>query len=146
MDPKEKRIYVVVAQRVEAEPGLVVQPDGRQMAQVGHVLRRLGMVMSFNGMLRFNGKKLTREMVILGTQYQDTTTIVLSCRDSWELAHVESLLVKGKVEHVFFEDTNTAAYGASAVITALATFPVSREEIEGILDYLPLWGSERHLK
>jgi hypothetical protein len=65
-------------------------------------------------------------------------TIVLAARDSAEFLHVYELLQRNKVKFSVFEDENEE-YGEGKVPTALATYPVERAEVEGILDYLPRW-------
>jgi hypothetical protein len=68
------------------------------------------------------------------------TTIILSCRDSYELNHIKNLLYyKTDVLFKTFKDTNPEVYGAGEVLTALATMPTTPEQVMGILDYLPLW-------
>jgi hypothetical protein len=120
---EEKRIYVVVAGTVQvpASRRSVVQPLGRQIAQACHAI----------GLYRYHDPVL----------YTPITTIVLQARDSAELKHVHDLLLKRKIQRFSFMDTNTEAYGPGEVMTAFCTEPVIRKKIQGILDYLPLWGA-----
>ena len=75
---------------------------------------------------------------------QPTTTIILEARDSFELRHVFDLLQNNDVPVYGFMDTEQPDYGSldAFVMTAIATEPVTREDVEGMLDYLPLWGSQ----
>ena len=131
----EKRIYAVVAETVYCyDKGDVTQIPGRLAAQAVHAVSRMKM----------------HQIVGLSTKLQQArakeaiTTIILAVRDSNELRHVQRLLEKANIEHYTFEDTNIPVYGedcgsAREVTTALATIPVVPEEVEDILDYLPLW-------
>jgi len=117
------RIYAVVAGTVQVAKGKIVQPPGRQIAQVAHVVSKL----------RFS-------MQNEDSRFKPITTIVLQARDSNELAHVQMLLLKNKHKVSAFFDTNEPVYGFELVMTAIAVY-TSKEKTVGILDYLPLWGS-----
>src|SRR5271166_1618101 len=173
----EKIIYVVVAETVQHPltstiignrlvrlSGIpfgnktrdIVQIPGRMAAQACHAVRRMGHAMvidSVRELLDFNGivslKKLKQAIRALGSLvvYEPITTIILSCRDSFELEHTYNLLRDhAGVLAYKFEDTNAGVYCADCtqpcsgeVTTAFATVPVDKQEVQGYLDYLPLW-------
>ena len=118
----EKRIYVVVAASIEGQNGKVIQPPGRQVAQVAHVVSKLRFFEAQNKSL-----------------WTPITTIVLQARDAAELGHVYNLLFEKKIIPILFSDTNPE-YGQGSYATAICTPPVFKERVVGILDYLPLWG------
>ena len=128
----EKRIYAIVAASIEGKNGKVVQPLGRQVAQVAHVVSKL----------RFQeaAKPIREEEHITHRLFEPITTIVLQARDAAELEHVFNLLRKKKIFVTLFSDTNPE-YGPGSYVTAICTHPVFKSQVEGILDYLPLWGS-----
>ena len=79
--------------------------------------------------------------IVLGSNFEPMTTIILQARDSAELQHAFVLLHKKKLNPVVFSDSNDFAYGpGSYVVTAVAVF-ATKKQIENILDYLPLWGA-----
>jgi len=131
---EDKRIYVVLPAVVEvAGKQWVAQPPGRQIAQACHVSAKL----------RHERGLTTHKAPLMGRQpvYEDITTIILAARDSHEMMHVFQLLEKRKLFSTFFSDQNPEAYGSDfRPITALATL-ARPAQVEGILDYLPLWGS-----
>jgi hypothetical protein len=112
----------------------VLQPDGRQIAQACHATARM------MGHLTHRFYQYAAQAKRPWPELGPLTRIVLSTRDSFELEHTWALL-KGAGIHVFeFEDTNEEAYGAGvAVRTAIATEPVTTDQVAGIIDYLPLW-------
>jgi hypothetical protein len=118
----EKRIYVVVAATVKTLKGVITQPVGRQVAQACHAVSKLRLA---PWMAKYGGP---------------VTTIVLQARDSAELHHVYQLAEKAKLRPVSFNDENKAVYGEWDPSTAFA-FLSTRPEIDGIADYLPIWGS-----
>lgn len=131
----EKRIYTVVAETVDTFNGPIVQIPGRIAAQAVHAVSRMKMHRMISETKRQNltseaWKKIAEESI---------TTIILACRDNRELAHIEGLLSKGRIEHYKFFDVNEDVYGEGRICTALATIPILPERTEGILDYLPLW-------
>ena len=130
--PDGRRIYVVVAEEVDTPGGPVRQAPGRMCAQACHAVGRLRM-------WSLLGHRMTKQrMEELADA--ETTTIVLSCRDSKELRHVRRLMEEAGVAHYVFADTNPAVYGTGEKVpTALATATVEPGRVEGILDYLPLW-------
>lgn len=160
MTSEEKRIYVVVADTVQhptsylsqtlrrhADTRDVVQPAGRQIAQACHAVRRMGHSMVIRAVLGLfthppKTFKAAKEAIaaISHLSYCPITTIILSCRDSFELEHCHKLLrdVAG-IEAFKFNDTNSDAYGLGEVTTAFATMPVEPSKVVGALDYLPLW-------
>lgn len=164
MASEEKRIYVVVANTVQhplqrGERGWsriprdtrdIVQPAGRQIAQACHAVRRMGHSMVIRAVLGLftnwkRGHHLShlRSAISFKINYEPITTIVLSCRDSFELEHVYNLLRdQVGVEAFKFNDTNPDAYGEGEVVTAFATVPVESYKMVGVLDYLPLWSPE----
>ena len=122
---EEKRIYVVVAATVQTLPGgkgTVIQPYGRQIAQACHVVSKL----------RFYND--------LHDEFIPVTTIILQGRDSNELLHVHQLSLKARLRPVTFADENPEVYGNCRPITAIA-FLATKHQAEGIVDYIPLWGS-----
>jgi hypothetical protein len=132
----ENRIYAVVAGTIQTGvPGSrlknVVQPLGRQVAQVAHVVSKLRHYMALDIDPGAYDKK----------QFEPVTTIVLQARDSKELVHVADLLHKRKVEVTLFMDDNPE-YGSGRFTTAICTEPVEPKRVQGILDYLPLWGAQ----
>jgi hypothetical protein len=149
----EKRIYVVVADTVSiplptvtATPPndqfprvgdywkVIKQPLGRQIAQAAHVTSKVRFAMEHGP-----GRK--------SKEFKAITTIVLAARDSHELAHLYKLLEAEEIPFEEFQDDNSEAYGPNVKIrTAIATHPVEPVDVQGILDYLPLWGSGRHIK
>jgi hypothetical protein len=130
----------------------IVQPAGRQAMQVGHVrgmveheliMQDLVKLMAMkvrvdktSGVAQTVPKKNLRSLL----PYHAITGIVKSCRDSFELLHVKSLLKKANIRYFEFHDTQETLY--EDVVTALATEPVTPFAVAGILDYLPLWGAE----
>jgi hypothetical protein len=131
----EQRIYVAVAGTIQVpvasikhndrwlpnlQKGLktVIQPAGRQIAQACHVVSKL----------RHNTSL---------TDFVPITTIILQARDSNEMLHVYRLLVKRKLNPVIFSDDNPE-YGPGSWPTAVAVFS-TKKQVDGILDYLPLW-------
>ena len=163
MAGEEKRIYVVVANTVQhplydLRSGLkrgsltrsIVQVPGRQIAQACHAVRRMGHSMTIRmvlGLFKHPPRtfKAAKEAIaaIAHLSYEPITTIILSCRDSFELEHCYNLLrdVAG-VEAYKFHDTNPEVYGDGDVVTAFATVPVTASSMVGIIDYLPLWSPE----
>lgn len=136
----EKRIYVVVAETVQADSGhsdfyndVVVQPAGRIAAQVGHVV----------------SKMRTLRLVGFDEYWKPITTIILSVKNSKEMDHIQHVLGLGSVAYESFLDENDEygwkynAHGIASteasVVTALCTHPIEPSEREGLLDHLPLW-------
>jgi len=163
MTGEEKIIYVVVANTVQhplvscgrGEKSLrtpatrtIEQIAGRQIAQACHAVRRMGHSMVIRAVLSLftnwkRGLSHLRSAISLKINYEPITTIILSCRDSFELEHTYNLLrdVAG-IEAFKFNDTNPAVYGEGEVTTAFATVPVLKHQITGAIDYLPLWSPQ----
>lgn len=124
------RIYVAVAGTVQVPAGRprrsVEQPPGRQIAQACHVVSKLR-IHIHNG--------VTQE------GFEPITTIILQARDSAELRHVQSLLLKKKLNAVPFFDTNPDAYGAGETVMTAVAVLATKKQLENIMDYLPLWGA-----
>lgn len=128
-DRGEKRLYVVVAGTVQVPastaPGrgerTVVQPWGRQAAQACHVVSKVR-IKTYNGTESF----------------EPITTIILQARDSAELRHIATLFHKKKIIYSTFLDSNPD-YGPGFALTALSTWPIYKDQIVGVCDYLPLW-------
>jgi hypothetical protein len=143
---EEKRIYAVAAETISTPQGTVVQVPGRMSAQLGHALSRMRMhrmtdfAMSWVGLRRVkNGfRNDMREFAD-----EAITTIHKSCRDSLELDHVMRLLNRHHIPYFEFRDENPDVYGPGRFITAIATVPVRKRQVEGVLDYLPLFGAGR---
>jgi peptidyl-tRNA hydrolase len=131
-----KRIYAVVALSVDTPVGTVVQVPGRMAAQAVHAVSRMKMHRLLDAKTRGATTKKLRQIANEGI-----TTIVLACRDTRELRHIAFLLSKARIKHHWFEDVNPEVYGSGAWQTALATGPVHRGTVEGILDYLPLFAA-----
>lgn len=130
----QKRIYAIVASTVDGAAGKVAQAPGRMAAQAVHAASRMKMHRLLDARARGVSAKRLRRIA-----NEATTTIILACRDSQELRHVALLLRKARIKHYAFEDTNPGVYGAGEYETALATVPVFKDKISGILDYLPLF-------
>src|SRR5271166_1048064 len=171
----EKIIYVVVAETVQHPltstiignrlvrlSGVpfgnkthdIVQIPGRMAAQACHAVRRMehdrvltGVRDLLHGVTSFKKLKQASQSLRNSILYVPTTTIILSCRDSFELEHTYNLLRDhAGVLAYKFEDTNAGVYCADCtqpcsgeVTTAFATVPVDKQEVQGYLDYLPLW-------
>ena len=154
MKNMERRIYAVCAETVDTPTRRgVVQIPGRMSAQFSHATSKMKM----HRMLSLVEKEVNsgRDMTgpngdlapILETMEkiadEKITTINLSCRDSKELGHVMGLLHDARIKWHGFWDENPEVYGPGAVLTAIATYPVKPSQVEGILDYLPLWDPEK---
>lgn len=123
----------------------IVQPAGRQAAQVGHaramvehelVMRDLTKVLY--GTVKRSGNSTRFSTAIRDVvPYHAITGIVLQARDSFELIHVGKLLKAAGIKYFEFHDSQEDLY--EDVVTALSTEPVTPFAIAGILDYLPLW-------
>lgn len=167
---EDKRIYVAVAGTIQVpaasyihnnksvpnyQKGLktVVQPVGRQIAQACHVvskLRILQFIQNLKETLRavfeavkdLDVKHALAEIgfAIESLKFNPETTIILQVRDSAEMQHVHFLLFKKKLNPIFFSDDNPE-YGPGSWPTAVAVF-ATKKQVEGILDYLPLWGRD----
>lgn len=117
---EEKRIYAIVS----ATTGKVVQPAGRQVAQVAHVVSKLRLLQDKRPKFRV---------------FHPVTTIVLQARDIPELHHIIKLANRANLMPAAFLDHNPQAYGTeSNVLTAVAYYATMAENVA---DYLPLWGS-----
>lgn len=131
----EKRIYVIVAETVQPDVGFsVAQPAGRIAAQVGHVVSKTRLRIAFR----------TSNLM-----FEPITTIVLAVKNTVELEHMHHVLRLASIDHDFFEDTNEEVYGYDPILngpvqvtTALATIPIERKRLEGLIDHLPLYTPE----
>lgn len=129
------------------ETRVIRQVPGRMAAQAAHAVSKVRHYMLRREVLRANrvmqqSKSKKPEMWFKSDMlfFHPITTIILSCRDSFELHHVKTLLRKyTNLEIEVFKDTNPEVYGEGEVITALATHPTEPGMVAGILDYLPLW-------
>lgn len=149
----EQRIYVAVAGTIQVpvNPGshkpplrTVIQPAGRQIAQACHVVSKLRHGTEIWG-CRLTGNHCDSlgPGGFLGhtcgkIEFEPITTIILQARDSAEMYHVHYLLVRKKLKPVIFSDTNPE-YGPGDWPTAVAVF-ATKKQVQGALDYLPLWG------
>lgn len=135
------RIYVVTTETVQTpEKGTVEQGYGRMAAQAGHAVSRMKMHLIVDAVKYGKSKPDIPGLKVLADTA--TTLIIKSCRDSLELQHVIFLLEKAGIRYFDFKDENRLAYGEGKFITALSTLPMPPEEVEGVLDYLPLFASE----
>jgi hypothetical protein len=124
------------------------QVPGRMAAQAAHAVSKVRHFMIRDEVLRAD--RIARKLKSNEHWFKSDmlfffpiTTIILSCRDSYELNHIKNLLYyKTDVLFKTFKDTNPEVYGAGEVMTALATMPTMPEQVNGILDYLPLWTPE----
>lgn len=150
----DARIYSVVAASVQTHLGetkegfaqltpdskTVIQPYGRMTAQHGHVVSKMRVKMAMEMIYARNGKRPGITLPDYSVTWEGITTIVKVCRDSLEMAHVKDLLEEADLEVEEFFDTNPE-YGPEhsvQVRTAICTWPVYKENVMGILDYLPL--------
>lgn len=131
----ELRIYVAVAGTVQVPADRprrsVIQPAGRQIAQACHVVSKL----------RHERSDKFQEGRFGDPEFEPITTIILQARDSAELRHVQTLLLKKKLRAVPFFDTNPDAYGAGETVMTAVAVLATKQQVEHILDYLPLWGA-----
>lgn len=124
---------------------IIRQVPGRMAAQAAHAVSKVRHFMLRSEVLRAErvaAKSKSKERWFKSDMlfFHPITTIILSCRDSFELHHVHQLLRKYvAAEFETFADTNPEVYGEGKVMTALATHPVEPGQVSGILDYLPLW-------
>jgi hypothetical protein len=127
------------------ETRIIRQVPGRMAAQAAHAVSKVRHFMLRSEVLRAErvaSKSKSKERWFKSDMlfFHPITTIILSCRDSFELHHVKQLFNKYvAANYEVFKDTNPEVYGEGEVITALATHPVAPGEVAGILDYLPLW-------
>lgn len=146
---KDLRIYVVVAETVQADGFWIVNQEcGRNAAQVGHVVSKMRTALALKETyetLRLAGytaaedvlERFQEELVF---ELEPVTTIVKCARDSREMGHVLHLLQKAKVGYDTFYDTNPEVYGTpEKLLTAITTGIVYPSDVVGITDYLPLW-------
>ena len=137
---EEKRIYAVVAEKVSTPTkGEVIQVPGRMAAQAVHAVSRMKMNFLFGPYLGKANKKAMAEAQRVANE--STTLIIKSCRDTKELLHTVNLVANAKISACMFCDHNEEVYGpapATGIYTAFATVPVTKEQVAGILDYLPL--------
>jgi hypothetical protein len=141
----EKIIYAVAALTIDTPTRKgIVQVPGRMSAQFGHAVSRMRMhrMAAFATSAAASGYRRVFQSQLLKMADEAITTIHLECRDSKELAHVANLLRQRRVKFYEFEDRNPGVYGPGQFTTALATFPVFKRQVEGILDYLPLFAKD----
>lgn len=164
----EKRIYCVVAETVQApllrvqvsdlgetlvdteQTRTIIQPAGRLVAQAAHVVSKTRVLMERHFMkfeLTSGAARVKQHLQRLAQTVEPITTIILAARDSRELFHVQNLLELEQIPVFSFDDTNPV-YGTDNeghllhVTTAIATQPVTKADVFGILDYLPLWSPQ----
>lgn len=152
----DRRIYCVVATTVQRPTGLSTcveegmwslrQPAGRLAAQAAHAVSLARMALVKRWVLD-NIEAATRALandLNWCMLTRPITTIILGARDSFELIHVANLLEHDKIPVHKFIDSNQPDYGDIdiSIMTAIATEPVRPEDVDGILDYLPLWRPE----
>lgn len=122
----------------------IEQVPGRAVAQGEHAVSKVRHMMLREEIHRATAvaaKNNRKEVWYLGQKlmYFPITTINLLARDSYELYHVRGLLNAAGIKYQVFLDENPPVYGEGKVFTAIATHPVSPDEVAGITDYLPLW-------
>jgi hypothetical protein len=123
---EETRIYAVVAATIQTSQH-VIQPPGRQIAQVAHAVSKLRHC-HLRDIKGFMGK------------FEPMTTIVLACRDSAELIHVYQLAQRAKLKTAVFADQNLPAYGSLGWYhTAVAYYATKSQHEKALLNYLKLW-------
>lgn len=128
----EPRIYVVLPAKVEVGDGKIVhQIPGRLIAQACHVVSKLRLEMA----------QKEHAACLSYISNRPITTIILSCRDTREMLHVFTLLTGVNRQPTLFADENPEVYGDAKPITAMAVKAIPKI-VEGILDYLPLWGAQ----
>jgi peptidyl-tRNA hydrolase len=149
---EEKRIYVVVAETVDAPIGVVTQVCGRIAAQCAHVVSKMQVHRVSSLDLQKVRLQLALEaiatLVELCTsiklkrthELEPCTTIVLAVKDSRELAHIAALLTEFGHQRFEFIDSNPDVYGdGGAIRTAVCTLPVYKAEVELIFGGLHCW-------
>ncbi len=168
-----KRIYCVVAQTVQWPIGVkevrepkagftrtalyrmegqnsINQPPGRLIAQASHAISLVSINIARKWVKllaeKKNGLERVTDDALFDALAQPITKIILEARDSFELLHTKALLDEREIPNYAFEDSNQIDYGNTqvSVTTAIATEPVSAEEVAGILDYLPLWSPKEY--
>jgi hypothetical protein len=120
----------------------ISQPAGRLVAQTAHAVSKVRHMMVKDEFHQAISHAKKDEVWFHGQalMFFPITTIVLAARDSFELKHVRDLLAKADIKFAAFWDTNPDAYGDDGeVLTAVATYPVEKNDVIGVLDYLPLW-------
>src|SRR5271157_2703386 len=138
MKPTDKflgmRVYVVVPGTVQTpikiikNPGQekliagrfentrdIVQPDGRQAMQIGHVRGMVEHHLILTAIAALRGKRKINPVTV---PYNAITGIAKGCRDSFELIHVKNLLEAANIRYFEFRDTQEGLY--EDVVTALA--------------------------
>ena len=118
----------------------MIQIPGRMAAQAIHAVSRMKMHFLLEKTNHFR-KTINAMMEAKRVADESITTILLSCRDTKELLHVVELLAKARISACVFCDHNEEVYGpapATGIYTAVSTVPVTKEQVVGILDYLPL--------
>jgi hypothetical protein len=122
----------------------IEQVPGRALTQGEHAVGKVRHMMVRDEIHRAHevAAKNKRDKVwYLGQKimYHPITTINLMARDSYELYHIRGLLNAAQIKYQLFLDENPPVYGEGKVFTAIATYPVTPDEVTGIMDYLPLW-------
>jgi hypothetical protein len=135
----EQRIYIIVPEKITIRnktkklPALeYLMEHGRAIAQAVHVARKLESQFAMGNSI-YN--------------YEVLTTIVLSVRNSKELALISNALYTHDEDstnydnkYAEFSDTNPNVYGTDqSYLTAIAFGPTTAEEMEPILGHLELW-------
>lgn len=159
MITEEKRIYCVVAQTVQTpfegtmihnpqthstklyESINVIQPAGRIIAQAAHAISQARVLMLLNDLkISLHNNQLSPGY-FENLTFEPITTIILGARDSYELYHVLNLVYKAGIKVHPFYDFNQPDYGDPTwrIMTAIATEPITQNDVIDILDYLPLW-------
>lgn len=132
----ENRIYAIVTSTVKTNlKGVIEMEKGRMAAQACHVVSRLKL---FNV---FTCPPKERAEWLKAYTLESVTTIILQARDQNELEHVVKLAIAKGLNTVRFSDKNKDFYMSNEeVLTAIAIGPTSKLAVNGICDYLPLFG------
>lgn len=140
-DDGSARITVVVAETLtymkDGKPARYKMESGRMGAQAAHASSKLKMlyVLEHSDPCNSQARNLVKMLHDI-----PITTITLKGRDSEELRHIAKLANQANIMHTTFEDDNKAVYGTpDKILSAVALGPVTKADLVGITDYLPLW-------
>lgn len=140
-DDGSARITIVVAETLTytkaGKPARYKMESGRMAAQAAHVASKLRMLYILEHSTSTDGQARNLVRMLHNTPI---TTITLKGRDSEELRHIAKLADQANIMHTTFEDDNEGVYGTpDKILSAVALGPVTKADLVGITDYLPLW-------